>query len=139
MTTRYIGHPDAPSFTYRASKRFKIRPESLAYSIMDDLICRIHIYDDMAEDELRRGFFKYIPPVYAVLITCIDDRGHFIYPQDKQFNDAATRIIRNKPHTVYDIFYYVAKEVIDLLLETKQEYEMKQRSLYYSNQPPRYV
>jgi len=55
MTTRYIGHPDAPSFTYRESKRFKIRPESLAYSIMDDLICRIHIYDDMAEDELRRG------------------------------------------------------------------------------------
>ena len=106
---------------------------------MYDLIYIMTEYEDMTDNELRKGFFPHIQPVYDVLITCIDERGRFIDPQTSKFQGAATRIQRNKPHNVYNIFSYVAKEVIDILLETKQEFEMKQRDQYWSNQQPRYV
>ena len=139
MTTkRYIGHPWAPSFSYRESKRSKIRPESLAYYLMRDLILCIPEYEYMDDgDELIEGFFEYITAVYSELIQCIDHRGLFIYLQKSKFQEAANRIILYKPHNVYNIFYFVAKEVIDIILEARQDFHMKQRDLYFNHQSPR--
>ena len=124
---RQNGDDFAPDLTDSANKRFKAIDESLAYDLMYDVFYYLKEYDYLPDAEIHRGslYSQHFSAVHELL-----SRDPSIFIPLYKFEEAASRI-RQKFHSIYNIFDLVANEVIELILEENQAIQMKQRDLYY--------